>query len=94
MATKKKAAKRAPKMVSVAIEREIPVTNEIKMFFHCGRCLEEKPEDQSPREWAQLEVGWTVLGFQVWCKRHEINVVHMDFQGAKHPASMAVEGEG
>lgn len=67
--------------------RDIPNTNEILMFFHCELCIKELPPDTSPREWAQLEVGWTKLGFQVWCKRHESNVCHIDFEGQKHPAN-------
>lgn len=66
---------------------DIPITNEIKMYFHCGLCLKEKPPNVSPREWGQLEVGFTILGIQVWCKRHEVNVFHMDLEGTKHPAA-------
>jgi len=62
-----------------------PVENEIELYLHCKKCLEELPPEFSPREWAQLEVGWTRAGIQVWCKRHELNVMHMDFQGHKHP---------
>lgn len=65
----------------------ILATNEIKLFLHCARCLAERPENRSPRDWAQLEVGWTELGLQVWCKRHELNVLHVDFEGMKHPAN-------
>lgn len=57
--------------------------NDIQLFFHCGRCLDDKPANTSPREWAALEVGWTQKGLQVWCKRHEINVAAIDFRGAK-----------
>lgn len=71
-------------------KRDIPATNEIRMFFHCRKCLQELPPGTSPQEWAQLEVGWTLLGFQVWCKRHDINVIHMDFEGMKHPANTGV----
>lgn len=63
-----------------------PIKNEIGMYLHCKQCLVELPPDTSPREWAQLEVGWTKAGIQVWCKRHELNVIHMDFEGQKHPA--------
>lgn len=66
---------------------DIPNTNEIKMFFHCGTCLPQKPSYISPQEWGQLEVGWTVLGLQVWCKRCHSNVIHIDFEGQKHPAN-------
>lgn len=69
----------------------IPATNEISSFFHCNKCMTELPKGMSPREWAELEVGFTELGFQVWCKRHEINVIHMDFEGQKHHANTSAK---
>ena len=62
-------------------ERRIPVTNEIEAFFHCTKCLQEVPPGQSPRDFIHVEVGWTDIGLQVWCVRHELNVVHVDFCG-------------
>lgn len=56
-------------------------TNEIQMFMHCRKCLAEKPADQTPM------AGWTTQGLQVWCNRHDLNIIHIDFQGAKHPAN-------
>lgn len=73
----------------MAEERTIPVTNEISAFFHCIHCLKTKPNGISPRAWVSIEAGWTPLGFQVWCKRCEMNVIHMDFEGQKHPANCA-----
>ena len=63
----------------------------ISTFVHCGLCLRElqapgAPES-SPRDYAQLEVGFTKQGLQVWCKRHECNVMHIDFEGQRHPAN-------
>lgn len=57
--------------------------NEIGSFIHCKKCLSELPPDESPASWARLSVGWTKLGLQVWCERHDINVIHLDFQGQK-----------
>jgi hypothetical protein len=57
------------------------MTNRIQAFFHCRKCLEEKPPDQSPREWIRIEAGYTKEGVQVWCVRHEINVLDLDFEG-------------
>lgn len=68
--------------------RPIPATNEIKMYFHCRRCLAELPVGQSPQEWSTMEVGATPLGIQVWCKRHQCNIIHKDFEGTKHPANL------
>ena len=73
------------------MQREIKNTNEIQSFFHCGSCMGQKPEHTSPRDWSQLEVGYTVLGIQVWCKRCECNILHMDFQGQKHPANLSTD---
>ena len=60
--------------------------NEIEGFFNCKKCLAELPQDTCPRDYQQLEVGWTEKGIQVWCKRHDINIIHIDFEGQKHLA--------
>lgn len=75
--------------------RELPITNEIEAFMHCAACLAELrrgapgTEGHSPRTYAQLEIGFTEPGLQVWCRRHERNVAHIDFEGARHPANLA-----
>ncbi len=68
---------------------------EIQMYLHCRRCVQELAErcertgePQSPRDYARLAVGWTPDGLQVWCNRHECNVLHVDFEGRKHPANL------
>lgn len=67
--------------------------NEIDQFLHCGRCLDEWKENtkiktkQSPRDYSKLSIGFTKSGLQVWCNRHQCNVVHIDFQGIQHPAN-------
>lgn len=55
-------------------------TREIKMFMHCGLCIQEKKPQY-------IEAGWTLQGFQVWCLNHDCNIVHVDFEGTKHPAN-------
>jgi len=66
------------------------VTNEIHQFMHCRRCAQEcisgAAGEVSPREYARIEIGMTSVGIQVWCVRHEINIIHVDFEGAQHPA--------
>ena len=62
------------------MSRDIPNTREIQAFMHCGQCLKEN-KGQS------IEAGWTALGFQVWCRTHNANIVHVDFEGQKHPAN-------
>ncbi len=68
-------------------QREISNTNEITTFMHCGLCMKELPSNDSPRDYASLEVGYTEMGIQIWCKRHECNVLHMDFAGQKFYAN-------
>lgn len=57
--------------------------NKIGMFFHCKKCLEELPKGVSPRDYIRIEAGWTEKGFQIWCIRHELNVINVDFMGQK-----------
>ena len=67
-------------------------SHEISQFIHCGLCGREfmlglaPPECKSPAEYADIEVGWTKRGFQVWCNRHSCNVLHVDFEGQQHRA--------
>ena len=67
-----------------------PLTRQIEMFLHCGLCLKEKPADVSPSDWARVEVGWTPHGIQIWCRRHEANVLHINFEGIMHPAMCGI----
>lgn len=67
--------------------------NHIKMFYHCGKCLDRLPPGKSPQQWAKLEVGATDRGVQVWCKRHQINVIHIDFEGVQHAADTSIKGD-
>ena len=60
--------------------------NKIVMFFHCALCLEELPKGMTPREYQVNECGWTEKGFQVWCCRHDANVINMDFEGQRYTA--------
>jgi hypothetical protein len=58
-------------------------TNQIVTFFHCAKCMDEKPDNISPQEYGSIEAGWTSIGFQLWCKRHDMNIVHFDLMGQK-----------
>ena len=69
------------------MSREISRKKEIGRYFHCSLCIDEKPADQSPQDWARLSIGFTPIGLQVWCNRHDCNVCHIDFEGQKHPAN-------
>ncbi len=72
------------------------ISNELKIesYLHCVKCLDEKPDDVTPVDWAETMVGWTKQGIQLWCKRHNTNVMHMDFEGHKHPANTGADYVG
>jgi len=58
---------------------------DISAYFHCKECLNELPYDTSARDYQLLEIGWTGKGLQVWCNRHDRNIIHINFEGQKHP---------
>lgn len=63
--------------------QQIENLSNIESFFHCSKCMKEIPSGVSPRDWQKNEVGFTKKGLQVWCIRHEENVIHLDFLGQK-----------
>lgn len=61
----------------------------IDNYIACQKCADELAglsPPQSLQEYAQIDVGFTALGVQVWCRRHQTNIVHIDFQGHRLPA--------
>ena len=54
--------------------------NEIVRFMGCGRCLDELPEGESLADYARLSTGFTEAGLQIWCYRHDCNVINLDFE--------------
>ena len=34
----------------------------------------------------RYDVAWTKWGIQVWCPEHNVNVIHIDFEGHTHIA--------
>lgn len=53
----------------------------------CARCADEVADGRtgavSLQAYAALDVGFTARGFQVWCRRHDVNVLHIDFGGRR-----------
>ena len=51
----------------------------------CEACLKEYKNLDNPdialRDYVKVDVGLTRIGIQVWCKRHEKNICHIDFGG-------------
>ena len=44
---------------------------------------------ESPMSYSRFEVGWTKQGFQVWCTRHNTNVIHIDFDDITNVKKLA-----
>lgn len=68
---------------------ELGNSNKIEMYIHCKRCIDEVSgiDDESPLNYSRYSAGWTELGIQIWCNRHDCNVVNIDFEGHQHPAN-------
>ena len=64
--------------------------NNIQMYLHCSKCIKKWKEEDvgeiSPQDYQKIQIGWTKEGIQVWCVRHDCNILHVDFEGTKHPA--------
>ena len=61
---------------------------EIEKYIHCVLCVQEWHErneagETLPAWWSRIEVGYTKRGWQVWCARHNCNIIHFDFEGRK-----------
>lgn len=69
------------------------ITNnlEINAYLHCGKCLDELPDGVTPADYSNTQAGFTDQGLQVWCNRHNCNIVNIDFEGNQHPADNTVE---
>ena len=55
----------------------------IEFYLHCKKCAIELPKGVSPRDFQRIQLGWTKPGLQVWCVRHDVEIVHLDFLGQK-----------
>jgi hypothetical protein len=53
----------------------------------CAKCADEfasgGTDAASLRDYVTVDVGFSDQGVQVWCRRHELNVVHIDFDDAR-----------
>lgn len=59
------------------------ITNELRItsYMNCKQCAEEEVPAGVPLvEWTRYDIGYTDQGFQVWCLRHDCNVIHIDFE--------------
>jgi hypothetical protein len=63
-------------------------TNKITGYWHCARCVKEKPEGVSHRAYAEIEVGFTAEGVQAWCQRHGLAIITFTWDQAKDVAEV------
>ena len=60
------------------------LTNSINDYIICSECQSEfnsgMTDSGSIQDYTKLDVGFTDVGVQVWCRRCEINVCHIDFE--------------
>ena len=58
--------------------------NNIRDYILCTECQKEyesgMTDSSSLQDYSKLDVGFTDIGIQVWCKRHQTNVCHIDFE--------------
>ena len=64
--------------------------NNIKEPIVCETCFKEYKTIQHPdialRDYIRVDVGFTQIGIQIWCQRHNRNVCHIDFEGNRPAA--------
>ncbi|MFL2917497.1 MAG: hypothetical protein ACJZ2I_04590 [Thalassobaculaceae bacterium] len=64
--------------------------NGIEQNIICSKCETEfllgSTDSRSLQDYSRLDIGFTSIGVQVWCRRHDANVVHIDFAGQKPTA--------
>ena len=61
----------------------------IDSYVVCTKCAKEVADIEpkiSLQDYAAIDVGFTNWGLQIWCRRHQVNIVHIDFGGAQLPA--------
>jgi len=78
------------------MEKKVSNNNAIEMYLHCNKCLSEINDTGmkiTPKDYAKISIGFTDVGIQLWCDRHDCNVAHIDFEGHQHPANTSAEKE-
>lgn len=66
---------------------DLPNTFQIKHILECKRCVETCPHGTLLQDYLRVTIGLTPYGLQVWCVRHQANVIHVDFRGQRIPVN-------
>jgi len=72
--------------------------NKIFMFFNCRECVQEYMDgkygrNKSMQELARIAVGRTKTGIQVWCVRHDKNIMDTDLPDDHYIMNMPLKCE-
>lgn len=71
-------------------QKKNPVSrkNMIELCIHCKLCVEElkKIKGVSLEDYQRIQAGLTKKGLQIWCVRHNCNIINVDF-GGREPIS-------
>lgn len=55
------------------------MSEEVSFWMHCGKCLAERPDGISPKDYARQQAGATPTGdVIIWCNRHECEVGRLE----------------
>ena len=61
--------------------------NQIKETIVCIKCSDEfmtgSTDAKSLQDYSKIDAGFTERGLQLWCKRDQVNICHIDFEGKK-----------
>ena len=61
------------------------ILNQISHQVVCSKCEAEFRKSRTNsgilQEYTKLDIGFTDIGMQVWCRRYDANVVHVNFEG-------------
>lgn len=67
----------AEKSGKEVVYEPVSTDNIITAFWHCKECLREAGKNSYRQD---IEVGSTCQGIQVWCRRHNMNITHVDLR--------------
>lgn len=75
------------KNFQVTMNGDLEQPNEIGGYIHCKECVAEwvagqAGKDVSPKEYSRISVGRTAKGLQVWCDRHNKNILYVQIDKA------------
>lgn len=74
-------------MLKSVPKSDLPNTFQIKHVLECKRCVDTCPQGTLLPDYMRVTIGLTPYGLQVWCVRHQANVIHVDFRGQRLPAN-------